>query len=125
MNGNKIQIVCALCGSANVRRDAYAAWNTDLQEWELSAVFDNSTCEDCEDTDASLIEIALEEKELFFAEINEEDFKKEVLKHYPEADIFVDGCYLIACFSKEDRELVGCWHQEKTARIWPGYKEQL
>jgi len=44
---DKIEIVCSHCGSRSVLRDAYAAWNVDSQNWELSAVFDQGTCDDC------------------------------------------------------------------------------
>lgn len=43
----KIKIVCAECKSDNVRRDAMASWNVDTQDWELTAVLDQGTCEDC------------------------------------------------------------------------------
>jgi len=44
---DKVQMVCSTCGSTNVRRDAQVAWNTDTQDWELTAVFDHADCEDC------------------------------------------------------------------------------
>lgn len=44
----KTKPVCAKCGSDDVRADAYAAWNMDSQEWELTATFDDgSVCEVC------------------------------------------------------------------------------
>lgn len=43
----KIKIVCAKCGSDDVRRDAYAAWSVEAQDWELSTAFDQGTCEAC------------------------------------------------------------------------------
>ncbi len=42
-----MKMVCATCGSDNVRRDADATWNVELQQWELCAVYDNATCEKC------------------------------------------------------------------------------
>jgi hypothetical protein len=42
-----IQIVCSTCGSQNVRRDAYAEWDTASQRWQLAAVFDQGYCEEC------------------------------------------------------------------------------
>jgi hypothetical protein len=42
----KIQ-VCVDCGSSNVVRDAEAAWCEEKQEWELSAVLDQSYCRRC------------------------------------------------------------------------------
>lgn len=44
---NNIQIVCAHCGSTDVRRNADAGWNEELQLWELVAIYDNATCEQC------------------------------------------------------------------------------
>ncbi len=41
------KMICATCGSENVRRDADAVWNVEKQEWELCAVYDNATCEKC------------------------------------------------------------------------------
>ncbi len=42
-----ISIRCERCGSKNVRRDADAAWNETNQTWELVAVYDHATCEEC------------------------------------------------------------------------------
>lgn len=40
--------VCSHCGSDDVRADAYAAWDVETQEWELTATFDKgAVCEDC------------------------------------------------------------------------------
>jgi hypothetical protein len=40
--------VCSFCGSDNVRADAYAQWNRDRQEWELTTTFDKgAVCEPC------------------------------------------------------------------------------
>jgi len=51
----KIKIVCSQCGSDDVRRDAWACWNVDTQEWELGEVFDQGFCAAC-DGEASLDE---------------------------------------------------------------------
>lgn len=56
----KINIVCSECKSSNVRRDAYASWNTKTQEWELAVVFDQGYCEDCEE-ESHFIEIPFKE----------------------------------------------------------------
>lgn len=43
-----MRIVCAVCGSEDIRKDAVASWNVALQQWELVAVFDDPNfCEDC------------------------------------------------------------------------------
>jgi ribosomal protein L37AE/L43A len=41
--------VCSYCGSENVKADAYAVWNTDTQQWEVSATFDKGAyCDECD-----------------------------------------------------------------------------
>lgn len=40
--------VCKYCGSYDVRRDAWAAWDYDSQQWVLEETFDNEYCKDCE-----------------------------------------------------------------------------
>lgn len=54
----KIKIVCRDCGSDDVRRDAWAEWDEDLEEWTLGTVFDAGHCENCEG-DASLEEVEI------------------------------------------------------------------
>ena len=38
---------CPLCNGKHVLRDAWANWNGEAREWELSAVFDNLSCGEC------------------------------------------------------------------------------
>lgn len=45
--GKRIKIVCQECGSSDVYRDAYVAWNIATQEWELCSVFDQGYCDKC------------------------------------------------------------------------------
>lgn len=45
-----IRIVCGTCGSTEVVRDAWAAWDEDTQQWVLENVFDEAYCHECEDT---------------------------------------------------------------------------
>jgi len=45
----KVRMICADCGSKNVRRDAWASWNEEKQDWQLHNVFDDVFCEDCND----------------------------------------------------------------------------
>jgi hypothetical protein len=40
--------ICATCGSENVRRDAWAAWDVESQSWQLASVFDAAFCENCD-----------------------------------------------------------------------------
>lgn len=40
--------VCQECGSLDVKADAYAAWDTDTQQWDVAETFDKgAVCEDC------------------------------------------------------------------------------
>lgn len=40
--------ICRACKSDDVRADAYAEWNVEKQEWEISATFDKgAVCETC------------------------------------------------------------------------------
>ena len=42
-------MVCATCGSENVKRDAWAVWSVPDQKWELeSEPFDHAYCDHCE-----------------------------------------------------------------------------
>lgn len=43
-----VEIVCEDCGSAEVTRDAWAAWDATRQEWTLGTVFDDGYCHTCE-----------------------------------------------------------------------------
>lgn len=43
------QPVCRYCGSTDIYADAYAIWNVDTQEWELSQMFDEACCGNCEE----------------------------------------------------------------------------
>ena len=41
--------VCRTCGSPRVLRDAWAEWNSVTGMWELSQVFDDGYCQQCEE----------------------------------------------------------------------------
>jgi len=43
----RIQMVCGTCGSTNVRRNGDLQWNVKTQKWEIVAIFDETSCEDC------------------------------------------------------------------------------
>ena len=55
--------ICRTCKSDDVRADAYAAWNVEKQEWEISATFDKgAVCEDCgEETRLEWIKVGEQE----------------------------------------------------------------
>lgn len=45
----KVRKVCKHCGSDDVRKDAWAEWDEDKQEWVLADVYDsNDYCVVCE-----------------------------------------------------------------------------
>lgn len=43
-----VQVCCKTCGGQNVKRDAWASWDPDIQEWVLEQVFDAGHCDDCD-----------------------------------------------------------------------------
>jgi hypothetical protein len=54
--------ICDVCGSEDVMLDAYAEWDTEIQDWVLRSTFDQAYCEQCEG------ECTLEEKPIFIKE---------------------------------------------------------
>jgi hypothetical protein len=57
----KIKMVCDHCGSEDIRRDAFASWNVETQEWELASIFDNTICDACgEDNCAEEVPVFIE-----------------------------------------------------------------
>jgi hypothetical protein len=42
-----VDVVCSSCRSPNVKRDAWASWNLETQQWELESVHDHAYCDDC------------------------------------------------------------------------------
>ena len=42
-----IAYVCCDCGSDEVKRDAWIAWNADAQLWEVANAFDDGWCDNC------------------------------------------------------------------------------
>lgn len=43
-----IAILCSVCGSDQVSRDARADWDIQSQKWVLGSVFDAGFCHHCE-----------------------------------------------------------------------------
>ena len=44
-----VKMVCAHCGSDDVRADAYAGWDVEAQKWELAQTFDKGAyCNQCD-----------------------------------------------------------------------------
>lgn len=43
-----VRIVCRTCGSDDILSDAWARWNVETQQWELSSALDNEECCCCE-----------------------------------------------------------------------------
>jgi hypothetical protein len=44
----KYIVVCKHCGSENVARDAWSAWDAEAQQWILHSTYDHATCFECE-----------------------------------------------------------------------------
>lgn len=55
-----ITIHCPYCGGQIILADACARWNVETQEWDLTTVYDDKTCEDC-DTEVSAVERPVQE----------------------------------------------------------------
>lgn len=53
---SRTHVICARCGSENVRADAYASWDADVGDWILHSVYDERTCEVCE-TSVALLDV--------------------------------------------------------------------
>ena len=49
-------IICQRCGSPEIRADAWASWNPELEMWELAEFFDMRFCQRCE-SETSCIEV--------------------------------------------------------------------
>jgi hypothetical protein len=54
------KMICTTCGSDDVKRDAWAVWSVEKQDWILDNVFDYAYCEKCE-SECSITEIKIEE----------------------------------------------------------------
>lgn len=99
MEKQKVKIICAECGSDNVRRDAYAEFDVDAQEWVLSTVFDQGYCEAC-----GGVEERLEERPLALAESTAPDLLatlQDFAAWEPEAGVSIDD--------------LGAWVRERAA----------
>ena len=45
----KVKMVCAHCGSDDVRADAYAEWDVEAQKWEIAQTFEKGAyCNKCD-----------------------------------------------------------------------------
>jgi hypothetical protein len=62
MEGKKVMLVCKECGSDEVRRDAFAYWSVDDQEWKLHSVYDHFVCDSnqCDGEPCDLKEVPVE-----------------------------------------------------------------
>lgn len=49
MTPSRIKFICSECCGDNVKRDAWASWDFDKQEWVLAQTFEEGFCDDCED----------------------------------------------------------------------------
>lgn len=59
----KMKMVCGRCGSEEVRRDAWAVWDVDQQEWSLQNVFDYAICESeqCDGKETRIEEVPVDD----------------------------------------------------------------
>lgn len=57
-DNKRYAMICKRCGSDDVSRDAWAAWDIDNQEWTLRSVYDHAHCSRC-GGETRLIEIEL------------------------------------------------------------------
>ncbi|MEO7178686.1 MAG: hypothetical protein ABIW83_07570 [Allosphingosinicella sp.] len=57
-----VDYVCRTCGGTEVTRDAWAAWDSEAQDWTLGAAFDYAFCHDCEE-ETKLVEVDLASRE--------------------------------------------------------------
>lgn len=48
MTSTAIIFVCATCGSDNIRKTGDLTWNAKEQKWEVAAIFDDASCEECD-----------------------------------------------------------------------------
>jgi hypothetical protein len=47
MAKEKIYIMCSVCKSHNIVREAITAWSVESQDWQLVDTMDIFNCEDC------------------------------------------------------------------------------
>ena len=60
MNGKRKNViwVCDICGSADVKKDAYASFDVETQQWELHSIYNAAYCDKC-GSEASISEHVL------------------------------------------------------------------
>lgn len=58
MAKKRVKYVCKKCGSDDVRRDSFVAWDVEKQEWVFDAIFDYAHCCGC-DGECRLKEVSL------------------------------------------------------------------
>lgn len=52
--------ICERCGGEDVVRDAHAAWDAELQMWEIASLYDAAFCRNC-DREVELREVEAQE----------------------------------------------------------------
>jgi len=55
----RVRILCPMCASKNVRREATAEWNQKKQRWELSTLLSDGQCQDCARGNLDLVEVPI------------------------------------------------------------------
>lgn len=60
-DSKRFAMICNVCGSDEVSRDAWANWDIGNQQWVLGAVFDYGHCHRC-DGETRLVEVKLRDE---------------------------------------------------------------
>lgn len=47
MSDQPIEMYCPKCGSTEIRKDAFAEWDPEKQDWVLHSVYDQTICDNC------------------------------------------------------------------------------
>lgn len=50
---NPVEVICSSCGGDEVRKDAFAEWDTKLQQWTLNSTYDFTICDGCGEEDCA------------------------------------------------------------------------
>lgn len=106
----KVNLVCRSCGSDNIVADAYARWDIQTQDWDLSSVLDNKICEDCGYEKDYCDEIPVEEED---EDMKPEDRINELLAAN---NLLVENNRLLKEQLRRDRDQFAFYSKEHRAK---------
>jgi len=106
----KVNLVCQNCGSDNIVADAYARWDIQTQNWNLSFVFDNKICEDCGYEKDYCGEVPIEKKD---EKMKPEDRINELLAAN---NLLVENNRLLKQQLRRDRDQFAFYSKEHRAK---------